>query len=278
MMQSRAMHGQEENHPVQPAPETAAASWRPLRSRLLLAAIGLSGLTASVLVYAGLLVGQRRLIDQQFSFDAAQALGAIQHSLAAHLQVVRSLRAFYDASERVERNEFHDFTGALLLAHPGMQQLAWAPLVAAGQRAEHERSAIEQANNDYQIREANAQGELIPAKERGEYFPLCFLQPGDSMAGMSGFDLGADPESSAAVARARDTGDLAATGCIRFPPADGKSNVLLVVAPIFRKGRLAIRRPLAARTSKASSWAHLTSARSSKGRSIATAPGRWRSI
>ena len=236
MTQSRAMHGQEENHPARHTHEPSAANWRPLRSRLLLAAIGLSGLIASVLVYAALLVGQRRLIDRQFSFDATQALGDIQHSLSAHLQVVRSLRAFYDASKEVERNEFHDFAGALLLAHPGMQQLAWAPLVTAGQRDERQSAASQPGNGNDPIREANAQGVLIPAKEREEYLPLRFLQPEDRAAGMSGFDLGADPESRAAIARARDTGDLAATGCIRFPPADGKPSTILVVAPIYRRG------------------------------------------
>ena len=164
--------------------------------------IGVGGLAASVSMYWALLVGQRRLIDRQFRLDAEQRVGVIQSGLTADLEIIRALSAFYNASDVVERDEFHDFTETIASGHPSIRQLGWAPVVSASARSGYEGKAESgkrkadappEPRLSTTITQFDAGGNLVPAGQRDEYYPVHFLRPQNGATVTLGFDLGSDP-------------------------------------------------------------------------------------
>ena len=119
-----------------------------------------------------------------------------------NVEVVYSLTSFYAASKEVEPDEFREFTQPVLSRCDEIQALKWAPRVAgdgqeeeeAGfpkQRAAHEQWVRGQGNRyrEYRITELSEDG-YVPAPERDEYFPVCFVEPYESNRATVGFDLG----------------------------------------------------------------------------------------
>ena len=209
-------------------PNPGGRGW--IRStRLLLMAIGLVGVTLSVLACWG-------LIKVQFHIDAEQRAGAIQRNFDAHLKVASALTAFYGASREVERGEFHSFTKPLLASHAGIEQLAWAPRVLRQEQGDHQRKIQEEEGiEDYQIHELDDRGHPVAAGQRKEFFPVCYLEPGDHRLLKLGFDVASHPACREAIQAARNSGQLEDAGYVGLGRDGGEADGYFVVIPIFHK-------------------------------------------
>jgi len=231
--------------PARAPGESNAVGRRSSRSRvLLLSAIGLAGLVGSALVCWTLLVREYRAIESRFQLESKRRVAAIERSFVRHMEVASALTAFYGASQEVERGEFHSFTKPLL-DHRGIKQLGWAPRVVQQERIDFVQGIREEEGfDDYRIGELDAHGRIIEARQREEFFPLCFLEPDTSKLPTLGFDLGSQEEISAAIRRARYSAALDAAGYVRFGPNTNQPDAnrsepsgYFVVVPIYFKGQ-----------------------------------------
>ena len=128
---------------------------------------------------------------------------AIENEIAASLDSLQSFASSYAIAPSVNRASFGDLVGLAETrraqaadqsargAGHGILAWEWIPVVPAGARQSHELRG--QANAlGYQITERSEDGILVPAAERGEYFPVFYVEPFESNRAAVGFDLGSE--------------------------------------------------------------------------------------
>ena len=176
--------------------------------------VALLGVALSVLAFiaAQTWVSDRSQVD--FERDARILMVALEKSIDMNLWVLESIGALYAASVFVEQDEFRTFVMYGMLERPGIQTLEWIPRVPASQRAAYEEAARKQAHPRFQIVEALAGGDLVPATLREEYFPVYYVEPFQGNEVTLGYDLASNPTYREAINKARDTGQKVATGRI----------------------------------------------------------------
>ncbi len=160
---------------------------------------------------------------------------AMDRAMADYLNILNSINSFYAASNFVSRHEFDTFTGGFLRRQPGIQALEWIPRVTAETRQEYEARARRDGIADFAITERDADGNLVPARERDAYFPVFYVVPRAGNERVLGFDLGSDAARLSTLSKARITGRLAVSGRVRLVQETGDQFGFLAFLPIFRK-------------------------------------------
>jgi len=175
------------------------------------------GLSLSALVAACLYVGASKTVEddarQRFDGIARSAQYSLGARIKSYTDVVRGLRALFNTSDaRVTRLQFHRYVEALAIREhfPAIEGVTFAEYVEdAGRDAfvaavRRDRSLDPGGHPDFAI---------VPPGRRPDYTVLTFLEPMSALRGKFGADIAmAGPEVRAALDRARDTGQLSASG------------------------------------------------------------------
>ncbi|MBF0320839.1 MAG: CHASE domain-containing protein [Nitrospirae bacterium] len=162
----------------------------------------------------------------------------ISERFQSHIEILESIRGFYAASSEVRRRDFMIFVGGFLSRNKEIQALSWDPIVPETQRSIFEAAARADGYGDFQIKERNAQGQLVTASPRGEYIPVYFIEPYEGNEAALGFDLASNPSRREALTKARDTGQPQATGRITLVQEKGKQSGMLIFVPIYGAGHI----------------------------------------
>jgi len=78
---------------------------------------------------------------------------------------------------------------------------------------------------------------MIPAQERNEYFPIYFSGPQPAKKSIVGFDVGSEPTRLEALCESRDSGDVVASGRIRFIQDSENAGGFFVCLPVYEKDK-----------------------------------------
>ena len=171
----------------------------------------------------------------RFQESTHDRLQAMQRALGRNLLALRSLAGLWRASKLVEQHEFERFSDPLISVLPSVQSFGWVPLVT-----EDDRAAFEGGEGSYslglEITERGPDGDAARAGPRMEYFPLCYIHPIEGNQTRLGCDLGAVPKLAQVLARARDTGQIAATSRVPLPGAADSAQAVFVFVPVYRNG------------------------------------------
>ncbi|NET36409.1 MAG: response regulator [Cyanothece sp. SIO1E1] len=178
-------------------------------------------------------------IEKEFERHAIHITALIQSNIEKNLQQSESIVAFYKASNLVERQEFKEFVTSYLSEHLGIQALEWIPRVSASQRAAYEQAARQEGFPNFQITERNAQGQLIRAQPRAEYFPVYFVEPYIGNEAALGFDLASNSTRLEALQLSRDQGRAIATAPITLvQKRHQEKKGFLVFWPVYQNNKL----------------------------------------
>ena len=224
--------------------------WRDLfitadawRIATLIALIGLA-LTAGL--GWTLYTASQEALNNRFQSAAAERAGIIVEKFKSNLRDLDAIRRFYEGSLFVSRDAFRRFVTPILEYH-GFQALEWLPRVLLAQRADYEAAARNDGLAGFRFTERNAQGVLAPAADRAEYFPVFYLEPYAGNEAALGFAPDAShPARGAALAQARDSGQLVATRRYILVQEKDQRFSVLVFAPVYA-GSTAINNPAARR-------------------------------
>jgi signal transduction histidine kinase/ActR/RegA family two-component response regulator len=115
----------------------------------------------------------------------------------------------------ITRAEFRGLVQQVPRRFPMVQAVEWAPRVEAADRARFEASQRAEVPG-FAIRERDPQGGERPAGTRTRYYPVTYLEPLAGNEEAMGFDLGSEPDRSAAIDAAIVTGGISATAPIRL--------------------------------------------------------------
>jgi diguanylate cyclase (GGDEF)-like protein len=159
---------------------------------------------------------------------------ALQFGIDSYLSKVAGLRALFDASKSVNREEFETFSEQALNDQTALRGMAWIPRVAAQDRDIHERAGVLDGLVGYQIRAAAPDGSLVASSNYDEYFPLFFaVRQSRDVRGLNFKDGGARQQT---LERARDTGQMATSPTFTFIKGTGDRSGFFVVLPVYRPG------------------------------------------
>ncbi|MBM4037516.1 MAG: response regulator [Planctomycetes bacterium] len=210
----------------------------PRRRVAPVVAIAAAGLALSASSFLAAWQWESAKARAYFERLAAERVGELREMLGVERFALVAVRALYDGSERVERDEFHSFAVSCLPDLHGVRAIGWVPRLPAAERAECERAAREEGVAGYEIREMDGKGGLVRAPARAEYYPVLFVEPLAGNERAVGFDMASDPKRWEAMQRARDLGAAVATG--RVAPVRGaadEDNERLLFLPVYRGRR-----------------------------------------
>lgn len=177
----------------------------------------------------------RVFAQARFEHQAINIAASVERNLIGNVEILLSLRHFFDASSGVDRESFRIFCAGPLGLYPGIQALEWVPRVLRTQRAMVEAAVRREGFPAFTFTERSPDGRLVPAGPRDEYFPIIYVEP---LAGNEDA-LGHDPllfPRLDAIRKARDTGEAIATA--RFTLIQDRENQagIALFLPIYAGG------------------------------------------
>jgi signal transduction histidine kinase len=123
--------------------------------------------------------------------------------------------------------------GKSLPRFPGIQALEWIPRVPAEKRSDYEKQGEKDGLYGFKFTEKDTLGNIVPARERDEYYPVYYVEPFEGNQGILGFDLASNRDSRRILDRARDTGQMIAAQQVAVVQADADQATFLTVLPIY---------------------------------------------
>lgn len=208
---------------------------RRLHRSLPIVVILIIGLAASFGAHIVTKEWDQRIRKQHFDHSAQEQIRAIQANLLSTAATLRSIRALFNASNLVDRDEFQAFVQSLETADM-VQALEWIPRVPNAARAEYEEAARRDGFPDFEFTERASQGAMVPAGDREEYFPVYFVEPYVGNERALGFDRGSNATRLAALDHARASGREVATARITLVQESGEQYGFLIFIPIYLDG------------------------------------------
>ncbi len=152
-----------------------------------------------LLLFSRITLDEEQRLERSFREPARAMAEQLSLRVQGHVDLLDSLRRFWQSSNEVDAREFRDFVAAVMLERPDLLLLAWAP-------------------------------------EQGRSLPLTYVvkQKGTLLTGL---DLMAFPELRESVLRARDSGHMAAVSnpVAVSLLAQGQGRNVLLLAPVYKK-------------------------------------------
>ena len=147
-----------------------------------------------------------------------------------------ALRGLFDSSDKVTRDEFHQFAQALSLGerYPGITNISFTFRVPHARKLQFERAVRAEKSP---LVKGLPEFAIKPPGERPEYAVLSYLEPMGKNVAAWGLDLNADPLRRSAVDRARDSGQISASSAVTLL-RDGNASVAstLLRLAVYRGG------------------------------------------
>jgi signal transduction histidine kinase len=195
------------------------------------------GLTITLVTTVWVERWERISRQSQFQKQINNLTTALQRTTNRYTELLRSIGDLYAATDnQVDAESFQRFVQRAVNTYPGIQALEWAPHITHGERANYEQwlSTRPPPARPFITERAGDSNRLMPAAVRDRYVPVTFLEPLQNNELALGYDLASDATRRIALDRARDTGEIAATGRIQLvqETADHQYSFLVFV-PIY---------------------------------------------
>ncbi|MGY6276030.1 EAL domain-containing protein [Methylomonas sp. MgM2] len=151
---------------------------------------------------------------------------AINQRMHEHLSTNAIMKALFESSKKVERDEFERFADSILVLRDSV--LEWTPRVTEAERQQWEQT------QRAKIRELSG-STLIPSKLKSVYFPITYLAPQAGNERAFGFDINSNPHIAPVIAKAMDDGVAMASDSIHLIQDTHQRPGVVVYTPVYRK-------------------------------------------
>jgi PAS domain S-box-containing protein len=159
----------------------------------------------------------------------------IHDRIESYIGLLRGAAGLFAAEPDPTRQQFHDFVARLDLPHqyPGVQGVGFSARVPYGGEQMFQQKLRQQGQNGFQIRPEPKGDENVHS--------IAFLEPEDGANNIAlGYNMFSDPTRRAAMERARDTGEPAATAMVTLVQERAlrarKQSGFLIYMPVYRNG------------------------------------------
>jgi CHASE1-domain containing sensor protein len=220
------------------SPQTELRSSMPSWKRYWPAGLAVCcGLGFSLAVFYVLRGWESQAIETAFHTEAADRATAIKNVFESQISLLESVQAAFSSMQNINRGEFDKLLTPFHDHARSIFAIEWAPRVAGNLRREYENAARRDGIDNFQFTEQDSRGQIVPAAERSEYFPVYYIGPGPGNPVVFGFDLASEPIRFEAVCAARDSGKAQASGRIAFIQDQKVQNGFLILLPVYEQGK-----------------------------------------
>jgi PAS domain S-box-containing protein len=200
-------------------------SWIPY----FVLAIALLFTTAATYYVSSTAQAKERL---QFKNNIQTTQLKIGDRIEAYISLLRAGSGLFAASEEVTQQEFQAFASRLNLRdrYPGVQGIGYSVRVPAAAKDTFIAQLQQQGLTKFKLR---------PDYPRSEYHAIIYLEPQDRRNQAAiGYDMFSEPVRRAAMERARDNGNAAASGKVTLVQEidQQKQAGFLIYVPVYRDG------------------------------------------
>ena len=133
--------------------------------------IGVVGLFVTLGVWHLTTTAETRAREIEFFGRANNQRTLLQNGIADYGNKLYAIRAFFESSDNITREDFETFSSALLEGFPAILNVGWLPRITREHRAAHELEGARDGLPDYHIRAILPDGSRPVAPDRDEYFP-----------------------------------------------------------------------------------------------------------
>ena len=175
--------------------------------------------------------------QKEFEYIFQRQVEAINQELKLNLEILNSIKRFFNSSSFVDRSEFNTFVKESLQNHKSIQALEWIPKVSSSMREEYEKKASKELNIAYNIQEKQKNGKIGISKQKKVYFPVYYVEPLKGNEKALGFDLASSDVRLQSLNKAKQNRKQVATAKINLVQATGKQSGFLVFDPIWNKNK-----------------------------------------
>jgi len=175
---------------------------------------------------------ERRDAQTLFEERVSDVRNAVKEQMNAYDQVLRGAAGFYYGAQSISRQEWRAYVESLQIErnYPGIQALGFIQYVPAAEKSRHVLAVRAEGFADYAI---------SPRGARADYAPGVYIEPfsGRNLRAF-GFDAMSDEVRRAALAQARDSGELISTGKVTLVQESGDDIQVgfLTYLPVYRHG------------------------------------------
>jgi PAS domain S-box-containing protein len=175
-----------------------------------------------------------RRIQDILEFRAQWRAQDLKAKIAAAAAPIEAVANFVAAEENVDPAGFRRFAGSVADADPS-RVIAWAPHVAAAQRAAFEHAAESDGKGPFVIEEGLADGAAAPAADRADYLPIWLeVHASGATEPLRGLDMMSDPDRRRIVEQAAESGLPIASPPLRPLAHPLEKLRYLMLWPIYR--------------------------------------------
>lgn len=172
---------------------------------------------------------KREQVRSEFAFQARSQAAQIVRRMLTYEQVLRGAKGLIRGSIVVQPDEFRDYVETLELGqnYPGIQGIAIAEIVPAGQLATHVRRMRDEGFLAYRV---------WPEGQRPVLTAITRIEPFNIMNQRAlGFDMYSEPIRRAAMERARDSSRAALSGKVKLVQENGANPQagVLMYLPVY---------------------------------------------
>lgn len=215
---------------------TTISMIRALRRSRLAWLVFLAGMALTTLAWYAASAWEEEKSRQEFTVHANDTLDAIRQRLDAYIYTLYGMRGLFAASHEVTRDEFRRYIAEAGLGghHPGVHSFAFIRYVSPQEKARFERRVRGDTSVDNGSRPGFA---ISPPGERGDYFPIEYIEPESRYRHLLGVDRGAAPDTRQMLERARDSDRPEASGRLLSAGENlDAGRYFLIALPIYRNG------------------------------------------
>ncbi|ACB77302.1 PAS/PAC sensor hybrid histidine kinase [Opitutus terrae PB90-1] len=175
---------------------------------------------------------EAKQIEAEFDRRADTRVALTRQIVAYYQSGLYALKSLFEGSDAVTPEEFRDVAVDVMTRHPGVSALEWVPVVPAAERNEFEAAVSRALGRPFHITERGADGSMVRAADRPEYFPVTYVEPATTNDRVLGLDV-LTAFSRPQLERARRTAQFTITP--RFQLVQGGTGVVMAW-PVFNRG------------------------------------------
>jgi signal transduction histidine kinase len=192
--------------------------------RWLLVGIMSAALLVSGVSSWGIFEAQSRERDRVFQGISKTVSERLALTVNGWIAQGESGRDLVQLSDGISSDNYWQFSQHLTETYPALIAVDYMPRVLDSERAAYERQRSAELGMDFTIREFDANGELVTASRRSEYYPV-------SDARLPGWDIATDPNIGQIIDPSRGHDDTA--GVLIPSPLDEEEFRMVVAYPLF---------------------------------------------
>lgn len=196
----------------------------------------IGGAIISIILFAALHRMDQNAATEQFGSEVDSRISAISEITSEVENIVFSIRAFFDASEDVNRQEFSVWAKRFRERYGFVSGLLWVPKVTHDQREKFEIDARRSGAESFQIMEATGPRSVQRSRYRTEYFPINYIEPLAEYETYLGIDLLAVPGVKERLLQSIDENALIGLPLLFCDIEKYSSPYFLMCLPVYHSG------------------------------------------